>query len=149
MPKYYCEYCDKYLTHDSPSVRRSHIIGKVHQQAVRLYYQQFEADYHKSITEQRIKEMIKPGTVPLPQGPPMFPQAPPHGMMMGPSPYGMGGMGMVGPPGMGRGGMPMPPHNMMMAQGPPPPYGGQPDFNQPPPPFPFIPKQSFNPFPPQ
>uniref|UniRef100_A0A0K0EER8 Matrin-type domain-containing protein n=1 Tax=Strongyloides stercoralis TaxID=6248 RepID=A0A0K0EER8_STRER len=24
MPKYYCDYCDAYLTHDSPSVRKTH-----------------------------------------------------------------------------------------------------------------------------
>jgi hypothetical protein len=24
MPRYYCDYCDVFLTHDSPSVRKQH-----------------------------------------------------------------------------------------------------------------------------
>ena len=30
MPKYYCDYCDTYLTHDSPSVRKTHNGGRKH-----------------------------------------------------------------------------------------------------------------------
>lgn len=46
MPKYYCDYCDTFLTHDSTSVRKSHIEGIRHQAAVRAYYAQFVKDYH-------------------------------------------------------------------------------------------------------
>ena len=28
MPKYFCDYCDTYLTHDSPSVRKTHCSGR-------------------------------------------------------------------------------------------------------------------------
>jgi len=42
MPKYYCDYCDIFLTHDSPSVRRSHNLGWKHKAAVEAYYRQFE-----------------------------------------------------------------------------------------------------------
>ncbi|EGC36189.1 hypothetical protein DICPUDRAFT_32190 [Dictyostelium purpureum] len=56
MPKYYCDYCDKYLTHDSPSVRKSHTVGKQHKLAVQLYYQQFEAEFTQSLIESRLKE---------------------------------------------------------------------------------------------
>ncbi|KAM9962936.1 hypothetical protein ACTFIW_006157 [Dictyostelium discoideum] len=56
MPKYYCDYCDKYLTHDSPSVRKSHTVGKQHKLAVQLFYQQFEAEFTQSLIEARLKE---------------------------------------------------------------------------------------------
>ena len=39
MPKYYCDYCDTYLTHDSPSVRKTHCSGRKHKDNVRDYYQ--------------------------------------------------------------------------------------------------------------
>lgn len=56
MPKYYCDYCDTFLTHDSvcfylfhfdielellsqPSVRKTHNGGRKHKENVRLYYQ--------------------------------------------------------------------------------------------------------------
>jgi hypothetical protein len=38
MPKYYCDYCDTYLTHDSPSVRKTHCQGRKHKENVRDYY---------------------------------------------------------------------------------------------------------------
>ena len=30
MPRYYCDYCDAYLTHDSRSVRKQHCSGFKH-----------------------------------------------------------------------------------------------------------------------
>lgn len=39
MPKYYCDYCKSYLTHDTMSVRKSHLVGKNH---IRYYCQYFE-----------------------------------------------------------------------------------------------------------
>ncbi|EFA83815.1 C2H2-type zinc finger-containing protein [Heterostelium album PN500] len=100
MPKYYCEYCDKYLTHDSPSVRKSHTIGKVHQQAVTLYYKQFEAEWFKSQMQQKGGQVpmmppfgMQPGLLPpnmvpgqfnIPMMPPgQFPFPPPPGQPMG------------------------------------------------------------------
>uniref|UniRef100_A0A5K3EWV1 Matrin-type domain-containing protein n=1 Tax=Mesocestoides corti TaxID=53468 RepID=A0A5K3EWV1_MESCO len=41
MPKYYCDYCDKFLTHDSPSVRKTHCTGRTHKNSVREYYQKW------------------------------------------------------------------------------------------------------------
>ncbi|EDO15865.1 hypothetical protein Kpol_1009p11 [Vanderwaltozyma polyspora DSM 70294] len=38
MVRYYCEYCHSYLTHDTKSVRRSHLVGKNHLKAVADYY---------------------------------------------------------------------------------------------------------------
>ena len=51
MPKYYCDYCDTHLTHNSPSVRKTHCGGRKHKDNVRMYYQNWveeqvgEADY--------------------------------------------------------------------------------------------------------
>ncbi|BFZ54221.1 U1 small nuclear ribonucleoprotein C [Savitreella phatthalungensis] len=39
MPKYYCDYCDKSLTHDSASVRKAHAGGRQHNQFIRDHYQ--------------------------------------------------------------------------------------------------------------
>lgn len=39
MPKYYCDYCKSYLTHDTMSVRKSHLLGKNH---IRYYCNYFE-----------------------------------------------------------------------------------------------------------
>lgn len=41
MPKYYCDYCDTYLTHDSPSVRKTHCGGRKHKENVCIYYQKW------------------------------------------------------------------------------------------------------------
>ena len=41
MPRFYCDYCDVYLTHDSFSGRKQHMIGRKHQDNVRQYYMQF------------------------------------------------------------------------------------------------------------
>lgn len=40
MPKYYCDYCKSYLTHDKISVRKSHHAGKNH---IRLYCAYYES----------------------------------------------------------------------------------------------------------
>merc|ERR1712224_942178 len=41
MPKYYCEYCDAPLTHDSPAGRKQHNTGFKHKSNVRAYYANF------------------------------------------------------------------------------------------------------------
>ena len=38
MVRYYCEYCHSYLTHDTLSVRKSHLIGKNHLKVTSDYY---------------------------------------------------------------------------------------------------------------
>ncbi|ODV94621.1 hypothetical protein PACTADRAFT_85854 [Pachysolen tannophilus NRRL Y-2460] len=45
MPKYYCEYCRSYLTHDSMSVRKSHLMGKNH---LKYYCDYYEREAKKS-----------------------------------------------------------------------------------------------------
>ncbi|KAL9656482.1 hypothetical protein ABK040_005246 [Willaertia magna] len=44
MPKYYCDYCDVFLTNDSPGVRKLHNNGWKHKTNVRAYYAQFVDD---------------------------------------------------------------------------------------------------------
>lgn len=44
MPKYYCDYCDTYLTHDSPSVRKTHCQGRKHKDNVKYFYQSWMAE---------------------------------------------------------------------------------------------------------
>lgn len=39
MPKFFCDYCDVYLTHDSMSVRKAHNTGRNHLRNVVEYYQ--------------------------------------------------------------------------------------------------------------
>lgn len=58
MPRYYCDYCDTYLTHDSPSVRKQHNAGYKHKANVRAYYQQFEEQQTQSLIDQRVKEHL-------------------------------------------------------------------------------------------
>ncbi|VAI57761.1 unnamed protein product [Triticum turgidum subsp. durum] len=58
MVRYYCDYCDTYLTHDSPSVRKQHNAGYKHKANVRNYYQQFEEQQTQSLIDQRIKEHL-------------------------------------------------------------------------------------------
>ncbi|CAK7293914.1 U1 small nuclear ribonucleoprotein C [Vulpes lagopus] len=36
MPKFYCDYCDTYLTHDSPPVRKTQRSGRKHKECERL-----------------------------------------------------------------------------------------------------------------
>lgn len=52
MPKYYCDYCDTYLTHDSPSVRKTHCTGRKHKDNVKFYYQKWmEEQGNKSMNK--------------------------------------------------------------------------------------------------
>lgn len=55
MPKFYCDYCATFLTHDSKSVRQSHINGWKHKASVKNWYEQFMANESQEIINQRIK----------------------------------------------------------------------------------------------
>ncbi|KAG6429169.1 hypothetical protein SASPL_107213 [Salvia splendens] len=77
MPRYYCDYCDTYLTHDSPSVRKQHNSGYKHKANVRSYYQQYEAQLNQSLIDQKVKEHLgafRPPVAPYPRpGLPVLP----------------------------------------------------------------------------
>ncbi|KAI8920154.1 U1 zinc finger-domain-containing protein [Powellomyces hirtus] len=134
MPRYYCDYCDIFLTHDSPSVRKAHNAGWKHRMHVQNYYSALAPEQVEQIIE---KLMIAYDGVP---GAPDF-----HNQ-------GMGGQ-MEGSYGV-------PPHMMSRPPGPPGPYGPpRPGFPGPPPglhgpppfgrpPFPVPPGGFRPPFPP-
>ncbi|XKL65249.1 hypothetical protein PGB90_008669 [Kerria lacca] len=137
MPKYYCDYCDTYLTHDSPSVRKTHCQGRKHKDNVRFYYQKWMEDQAQQLidattamykagkianpfTNQKGATIPPPPNMNMPPGsypsmPPMpVPPGVPQGMMPPPPP---------GPPGMpppGVGPMMVPPVPPMMRPGLPP-----------------------------
>jgi U1 small nuclear ribonucleoprotein C len=128
MPRYYCDYCDTYLTHDSPVVRKQHNSGFKHKANVRNYYMQFEETQTQSAIDDKIMNFAQHArpAMPLPgMGPPMpLGHRPPMGM----PPPGMGmdmrpPMGMPGmpPPGYGRPPMGMPPPQFRPPPGMPPP----------------------------
>ena len=62
MPRYYCDYCDTYLTHDSAAVRKQHNSGYKHKANVRNYYMQFD-DLHPSLATPPPAQQI-PGGLP-------------------------------------------------------------------------------------
>ncbi|GAU98891.1 hypothetical protein RvY_09973 [Ramazzottius varieornatus] len=121
MGRYYCDYCDAYLTHDSPSVRKTHCSGRKHKDNVRLYYQKWMEEQAKKLLETAQKG--RPG-MPGPFGPPGFGMPPgmlPPGFRPGmPMPGGM--MPPMMPPGMRPPMMPFPGMPMMppQSQMPPP-----------------------------
>ncbi len=84
MPKYYCDYCDTYLTHDSPSVRKTHCAGRKHKENVKFYYQKW--------MEEQAQSLIDATTAAFKAG-----KLAPHGGVAIPPPMGMR-PGM--PPGM-------------------------------------------------
>lgn len=135
MPKFFCDYCDVYLTHDSMSVRKAHNSGRNHLRNVVEYYQQIGHEKAQSVIDSITNSYAAEGqTMPTPAGlsAPGFP--PPGGMPGFPPP--MPGVGGAMPPGMppmppgfpppmpgGRGMPPLPPGF------PPPPNGFPPGFN--------------------
>ncbi|KAK6189795.1 hypothetical protein SNE40_001787 [Patella caerulea] len=151
MPKYYCDYCDTYLTHDSPSVRKTHCNGRKHKENVRLFYQKWLEEQVQKLVDDTTAAfkagkiannpfqsgqpgpngaMIPPPAAlgGKPGGPgPNMPGGPMPGGPMGPGMPMMGPGGPMGPPMMGMrppmGPMgPMPP--MMVHGGMRPPMGG-------------------------
>ncbi|KAK6633454.1 hypothetical protein RUM43_001034 [Polyplax serrata] len=116
MPKYYCDYCDTYLTHDSPSVRKTHCQGRKHKDNVKFYYQKWmeeQAQHLIDATTAAFKAgkisnpfAPKPGAaIPPPTTMPGAPRPVPPGPMgpatnmMGPGPMGPMGPMMMGPNG--------------------------------------------------
>lgn len=115
MPKYYCDYCDTYLTHDSPSVRKTHCIGRKHRDNVKFYYQKWMEEQAQHLID-ATTAAFKAGK--MVQNP--F-SGPPPNMAAVPPPTSFGPPRML-PPGMPPGGMPpnmMPPPGML-----PPGMGG-------------------------
>uniref|UniRef100_A0A2K5C8G9 U1 small nuclear ribonucleoprotein C n=1 Tax=Aotus nancymaae TaxID=37293 RepID=A0A2K5C8G9_AOTNA len=127
-PEFYCDYYDTHLTHDSPSVRKTHCSGRKHKENVKDDYQKWMEEQAQSLIDkstaafQQGKTPPTPFSAPPPTGamippPPSLPGPPRPGMM--PAPH-IGGPPMM--PMMGR-----PPRGMMPvgpAPGMRPPMGG-------------------------
>lgn len=99
MPKYYCDYCDTYLTHDSPSVRKTHCTGRKHKDNVKFYYQKW--------MEEQAQHLIDATTAAFKAGkiannpfaaPGKGVAIPPPAQLLGQRPGGPGGPNMM-PPG--------------------------------------------------
>ena len=109
MPKFFCDYCDVYLTHDSMSVRKAHNSGRNHLRNVVDYYQQIGHEKAQSVIDSITSSYAAEGQS---GSNPMLPQnqqgGGAFGMMPGVGPAGFGGPpppGVVGfggapPPGM-------------------------------------------------
>uniref|UniRef100_A0A3Q0RNN8 U1 small nuclear ribonucleoprotein C n=1 Tax=Amphilophus citrinellus TaxID=61819 RepID=A0A3Q0RNN8_AMPCI len=107
---FYCDYCDTYLTHDSPSVRKTHCSGRKHKENVKDYYQKWMEEQAQSLIDKTAAfQQGKIPPTPFPGGPPPGPPRP--GMLPTPPMGGPPMMPMMGPP----------PHGMMPMR---PPMGG-------------------------
>ena len=103
MPKYFCDYCDVYLTHDSMSVRKAHNSGRNHLRNFVDYYQQIGHEKAQTVIDSITSAYGDAGQqMPMPGGM-MQPAA--FGGGMGPPPGFPGGM-QFPPPGAFPGGMP-------------------------------------------
>merc|ERR1712131_452189 len=118
MPKYYCDYCDTFLTHDSPSVRKTHNAGRKHKDNVRTYYQEWLEKQTQNILDKSSRPVpgMHPGMI---HGVGGFGNAiaPTQGLAGRPMMMRPGMMPMMGNPMMMRGGMMMRPNMMMMRPG--------------------------------
>jgi U1 small nuclear ribonucleoprotein C len=100
MPKFFCDYCDVYLTHDSMSVRKAHNSGRNHLRNVVDYYQQIGHEKAQSVIDSITNSYAAEGQS---ANNPMLNTAPPG---FGPPPG-----GIMPPAGMPPG-FPMPPGGM-------------------------------------
>ncbi|PNP44049.1 hypothetical protein TGAM01_v207613 [Trichoderma gamsii] len=124
MPKFFCDYCDVYLTHDSMSVRKAHNSGRNHLRNVVDYYQQIGHEKAQSVIDSITSSYAAEGQA---HANPMLLQNqpghafPPFGFPGGvPPPF----PGMPGaPPGQFPQGLPPPPGGRGMPPFPPGPNG--------------------------
>ena len=88
MPKFFCDYCDVYLTHDSMSVRKAHNSGRNHLRNVVEYYQQIGHEKAQSVIDSITSSYAAEGQ--SGQNPMLAQMGPPPGA--GGPPGGAGGM---------------------------------------------------------
>lgn len=121
MPKYYCDYCDTYLTHDSPSVRKTHCQGRKHKDNVKFYYQKWMEEQAQNLID-ATTAAYKAGKIGM-KGvcipPPNMGQAPPQMTMPPGSIMPPGQMPMGAPPMMSMPPMMRPPMGQMPMGAPP------------------------------
>eukprot|EP00891_Asterochloris_glomerata_P007816 jgi/Astpho2/7816/gw1.00117.121.1_t len=56
MTRFFCDFCDTYLTHDSIQVRKQHNAGYKHKANVRNYYMQFEEAQTQMMIDNKLSE---------------------------------------------------------------------------------------------
>uniref|UniRef100_A0A8D2DVH2 Matrin-type domain-containing protein n=1 Tax=Sciurus vulgaris TaxID=55149 RepID=A0A8D2DVH2_SCIVU len=61
MHKFYCNYCDIFLTHDAPSVRKTHSSGRKHKENMKDSYQKWIKKLAKMMEEQ-VQSLINKAT---------------------------------------------------------------------------------------
>ena len=59
MPKFYCDYCDIYLTSGKPNVRKTHCNGNKHRENVKLYYQKWMDDQVQALIDATTAAFMK------------------------------------------------------------------------------------------
>ncbi|KOS20079.1 U1 small nuclear ribonucleoprotein C [Escovopsis weberi] len=84
MPKFFCDYCDVYLTHDSMSVRRAHNSGRNHLRNVVDYYQQIGHEKAQSVIDSITSSYAAEGQA---HANPMLPQNQPGQAFPPPFPF--------------------------------------------------------------
>merc|ERR1712243_280233 len=75
MPKYFCDYCDTHLTHNSPSVRKTHCGGRKHKDNVRMYYQNWVEEQAQHVIDAATKAYKAGKIAPFPGGPTIGPHS--------------------------------------------------------------------------
>ncbi|KAL7793590.1 zf-U1 domain-containing protein [Trichoderma ceciliae] len=124
MPKFFCDYCDVYLTHDSMSVRKAHNSGRNHLRNVVDYYQQIGHEKAQSVIDSITSSYAAEGQAHA--NPMLLQNQPGHGFPSFPFPGGVPPPfpGMPGaPPGQFPQGLPPPPGGRGMPPMPPFPPG--------------------------
>ncbi|KAB0790618.1 hypothetical protein PPYR_05287 [Photinus pyralis] len=114
MPKYYCDYCDTYLTHDSPSVRKTHCTGRKHKDNVKFFYQKWMEEQAQHLID-ATTAAFKAGKIannPFATAGKGVAIPPPAALTMAQRPPGPGAPGML-PPGAAVPPMMMGPHGPM------------------------------------
>eukprot|EP01084_Bolivina_argentea_P038632 71439_1 len=131
MPRYYCDVCCAYLTHDSAPGRKQHNRGFKHRENVQRYYDQFKPEFYtklqaNQVAAQMAGNMQHQHQQPMPHNSLMPPgqdgpvKLPPHMQDMAPPPFVHSGMappphsGMPPPPSI------LPPMEGLQAGQPPP-----------------------------
>eukprot|EP01035_Chromulina_nebulosa_P063191 gene63191-86441_t len=69
MPRFYCDYCDAYLTHDSMTGRQQHMRGWKHRENFRNHYQSL---YPAWVQEQQALQMQQMQQFQMMMSPGMF-----------------------------------------------------------------------------
>lgn len=57
MPRFYCDYCDAYLTHDSPYGRMQHNRGWKHRESFKAYYQKLYPEWLAESQQKHLEMM--------------------------------------------------------------------------------------------